>query len=88
MPGSEGSISISCLTSEFVVNGNDSNLKKFLNEDDSYVIDFEFESEGSQSKHFRVSGAKLKSNSNSISLSENLNSSFSFDFDPFEFKKV
>ena len=92
MYSSEGSISISLLTSEFVVAGNDSNLKEFLNEDDSYVIDLEFESNGSaatvQSKNFRISGAKLKSNSNSVSLSQNLNTSLSFSFDPFEFKKV
>ncbi len=83
----EGSISISCITSEFVVNGNDSNLKTFLNENDSYVIDLNFLSEGSQAQNFQISGARLKSNSHSVSLSQNLNSSFSFDFNPIDFKR-
>ncbi len=84
----EGSISISCITSEFVVNGNDSNLKDFLNEDDSYVINLNFLSEGQTAKNFQISGAKLKSSTHSVSLGKNLASAFSFDFDPFDFKQV
>tara|TARA_R110000772_G_scaffold63728_3_gene142556 strand:+ start:311 stop:1348 length:1038 start_codon:yes stop_codon:yes gene_type:complete len=84
----EGSFSISCITSEFVVAGNDSNLKDFLNEDDSYVIKLNFLSMGQTAKNFEITGAKLKSSSHSASLGQNLNSSFSFDFDPFDFKEV
>ena len=83
----EGSISISCITSEFVVAGNNSNLKDFLNENDSFVIDLEFLSEGSQAQDFQISGAKLKSSSHSVSLSKNLDSTFSFDFNPIDFKR-
>ena len=70
------------------MNGNDSNLKSFLNENDSYVIDLDFLSEGgSQSQNFQISGARLNSNSHSVSLSQNLNSSFSFNFNPIDFKR-
>jgi hypothetical protein len=83
----EGSLSISCIDSEFVLNGNDSNLKTFLSENDSYVINLNFSSIGSQDQNFEISGARLKSNSHSASLGENLNSSFSFNFNPIDFKR-
>ena len=83
----EGSISVSCITSEFIVNGNDSNLKTFLSENDTYVIKLDFLSEGSQAQNFEISGARLNSTSHSASLSENLNCSFSFDFNPIDFKR-
>tara|TARA_R110001592_G_scaffold55187_1_gene168731 strand:+ start:1023 stop:2060 length:1038 start_codon:yes stop_codon:yes gene_type:complete len=83
----EGSLSVSCIDSEFVVNGNNSNLKTFLNENDSFVIDLKFLSEGSQAQDFQISGARLNSNSHSVSLGQNLNSTFSFDFNPTDFKR-
>lgn len=84
----EGSLSVSCITSEFVVAGNDSNLKTFLTENDSYVIDLNFLSKGSQAQNFQISGARLSSNSHSVSLSQNLNCSFSFDFNIVDFKRL
>mgnify|MGYP003122500417 CR=1 FL=1 len=84
----EASISISCITSEFVLNGSDSNLKSFLTQNDSYVINLNFLSEGSQSQNFEISAARLNSNSQSASLSQDLNGSFSFDFNPFDFKRL
>ena len=83
----EGSLSVSCIDSEFVVNGNNSNLKTFLNENDSFVIDLKFLSEGSQAQDFQISGARLNSNSHSVSLGQNLSSTFSFDFNPTDFKR-
>ena len=83
----EGSISVSCITSEFILNGNNSNLKTFLNENDTFVIDLSFVGEGSQTQDFQISGARLNSNSHSVSLSQNLNSSFTFDFNPIDFKR-
>lgn len=85
---SQGSLSVSCITSEFVVDGNDSNLKDFLNENDTYVINFNFLSENGTPKNFEISEARLKTSSHSASLTQTLKSSFSFDFDPFEFKKA
>ena len=66
---------------------NNSNLKTFLNENDSFVIDLKFLSEGSQAQDFQISGARLNSNSHSVSLGQNLNSTFSFDFNPTDFKR-
>lgn len=85
---SEGSLSASFISSEFNLSGNQSNLKDFLNANDSYVISLNFENADLDSQQFEISGAKLASNSQSISLNQNLNSSFSFNFNVFDFRRL
>ena len=84
----EGSLSASFISSEFNLSGPESNLKNFLEANDSYVINLGFENGNSETQEFQISGARLSSNSQSISLSQNLNSSFSFDFNILDFRRL
>lgn len=83
-----GSLSTSFISSEFNLNGPQSNLKNFIEANDSYVVNLSFENGNSQTQEFQISGARLSSNSQSVSLQQNLNSSFSFDFDIFDFRRL
>lgn len=84
----EGSLSASFTSSEFNLSGPQSNLKDFLETNDSYVVNLSFENGNSDTQEFQISGARLSSNSQSISLGQNLNSSFSFNFNIFDFGRV
>lgn len=83
-----GSLSTSFISSEFNLNGPQSNLKNFIEANDSYIVNLSFENGNSQTQEFQISGARLSSNSQSVSLQQNLNSSFSFDFDIFDFRRL
>ena len=84
----EGSLSASFISSEFNLSGSQSNLKSFLQDNDSYVVNLNFENGNLDTQQFQISGARLSSNSQSASLSQNLNSSFSFNFNIFDFRRL
>jgi hypothetical protein len=88
LDNTEGSLSMSIITSEFELTGTSSNLKDFINLNDKYVLNLSFTSEGGSSNNFQISGARLNSNSQSISLTSRLNSDVSFNFNVYDFKRV
>ena len=88
LDNTEGSLSMSIITSEFELTGTLSNLKDFINLNDKYVLNLSFTSEGGSSNNFQISGARLNSNSQSISLTSTLNSDVSFNFNVYDFKRV
>ena len=85
---SDGSLSMSIMTSEFELSGTSSNLQDFINLNEEYVLDLSFTSEGQTSQNFQISGAKLNSNSQSASLTSTLTSDLSFNFNIFDFKRL
>ena len=85
---SDGSLSMSIMTSEFELSGTSSNLQDFINLNEEYVLDLSFTSEGETSQNFQISGAKLNSNSQSASLTSTLTSDLSFNFNIFDFKRL
>lgn len=84
----DGSLSLSIITSEFELTGTSSNLKDFVNLNDKYVLNLSFTNEGGSSSNFQISGAILNSNSQSISLTSNLTSNVSFNFNVYDFKRL
>lgn len=88
LDNTEGSLSMSIITSEFELTGALSNLKDFINLNDKYVLNLSFTSEGGSSNNFQISGARLNSNSQSISLTSTLSSDVSFNFSVYDFKRV
>lgn len=88
LDNTEGSLSMSIITSEFELTGTSSNLKDFINLNDKYVLNLSFTSEGGSSNNFQISGARLNSNSQSISLTSRLTSNVSFNFSVYDFKRL
>ena len=85
---SDGSLSMSVMTSEFELSGTSSNLQDFINLNEEYVLDLSFTNEEETSQNFQISGAKLNSNSQSASITSTLTSDLSFNFNIFDFKRL
>lgn len=78
---SEGSFNFSNRVSNFEVSGDRSNLKDFLNSDESYTLDISGQDKGSNSFHFQIAGAKLSSQNYSSSIGSDIVADLGFSFE-------
>ena len=77
---SMGSFDITSFVSNFSTTGRASNLKEFLNKDESYKITLTFQNLQNKNQNFIIPNAKLKNNNYSMSIGEALTCDLSFDF--------
>ena len=78
---SEGTLNFSNRVSNFEVNGDRSNLKDFLNSDESYTLNISGQDKGNNNFNFRIDGAKVSSQSYNSSIGSDVVADLGFSFE-------